>query len=154
MTIEVSTSGYPQGKAAGLTRQPVSSALGEACTIHCRVPKMQPACRHPGIDTEANHLDITSFTSVALLTGRPGGMKAGLSCEYYVKRFSPSPKSTENSVPNTYWTSDCNFWSAKQTSNLQVVLKSENDQHHGDGNVGCPSIDASRELVMIAKKFI
>jgi hypothetical protein len=91
MTIEASTSGYPQGKAAGLTAKPASSALGEVCTIHCRVPKMQPACNHHGIDTEANHLDIASFTGVALLTGRPGGMKAGLSCEYFRKRCPQNP---------------------------------------------------------------
>jgi hypothetical protein len=35
--------------------------------------------------------------------------------------------------------------SATQTSSLQVVLESSNDQDHADGNVECRGTDASKE---------
>jgi hypothetical protein len=50
-------------------------------------------------------------------------------------------------VHSTCWTPACAFESAEQTSSLQVVLESSNNQDHADGAAECRGKVASREAV-------
>jgi hypothetical protein len=74
-----------------------------------------------------------------LLTVQPGSMESEPLCTHISKTIVTS-------MYEKYWTSVCKFC-AEQTSSLQVVLESSNDQYHADENDGCQSKDASGDAV-------
>jgi hypothetical protein len=102
-----------------------------------------------------NHIDMTDVQGLNVLTVHPGSMQGGLLCTYFCKHSCLQ----QPLLNPRYILAELLFailfaiLSSEQTSSLQVVLESSNDQDHADGNAECRCPDASGQLLVVIAMY-